>query len=154
MKKTLLFIVLLMTSVVGKAQSSLEWAMVVDGTQQKVLMSDVAYLLASDKASTFHIVCANGTIISEVASVSFEEVNPTGVSLPEQKTAPQVVLDGDAVTLSGLAAGTSVGIYTVEGQELSQRTVTGGETTMNIAGLPAGVYLLRTGKTTVKFMKR
>ena len=117
-------------------------------------MSDVAYLLASDKASTFHIVCANGTIISEVASVSFEEVNPTGVSLPEQKTAPQVVLDGDAVTLSGLAAGTSVGIYTVEGQELSQRTVTGGETTMNIAGLPAGVYLLRTGKSTVKFMKR
>ncbi len=47
MKKIILFFSLLMTVVVGKAQSSLEWAMVVEGTQQKVLMSDVASLVAT-----------------------------------------------------------------------------------------------------------
>ena len=154
MKKIILFFSLLMTVVVGKAQSSLEWAMVVEGTQQKVLMSDVAFLLASDQASTFSIVCNSGSIINGVTSVSFEEVDPTSVKLPEEKSGPQMVYVGGAITVSGLAEGSVVAVYTVDGRELSATKVSGSETTVNVEGLPAGVYVLRTGKTAVKFMKR
>lgn len=153
MQKITLFFTLFMMSVIVKAQST-DWAMVVAGTQQKILMEKVAFLLASDQSSVFTIVCTDGTMVTEVSSVSFEQIDPTGISQSKQAVAPQLLRVDNTLRLSGLARGTQVSLLTTDGREVMTQTAGDGEVQMNLSSLPSAVYLLRAGHTAVKIMKK
>lgn len=49
-----------------------------DGT--KIALSRIGFLLASDQSDAFSIVCNDGEVIYQVASVSFAQGEPTGIS--------------------------------------------------------------------------
>lgn len=153
MQKIILFFTLFMMAVMGKAQSA-DWAMVVAGTQQKILMEKVAFLLASDQSSVFTIVCTDGTMVSEVSSVSFEQVDPTGISQSKRTEAPRLLQVGNTLRLSGLASGMQISLLTTDGREVMTQIAGDGEVQMNISSLPSAVYLLQAGRTVIKIMKK
>ncbi len=67
-----------------------------------------------------------------------------------------VVVDGNALKASGLAAGSRVNVYDASGRMVLQGVVSQeGTLSLNAAVLKSGgVYVLKSGKTVVKFVKK
>ena len=84
--------------------------------------------------------------------VTFEQRNPTGIRpmVKENNSIGQVVKD--KLTLIGVTG--EIFVFDVKGVQQLKVEATGGETTVNIAHLPAGVYVVKTGKQNFKFIKK
>lgn len=61
---------------------------------------------------------------------------------------------GDRLTVSGLLENSSLAILDVSGKTVFGPVACGSRMEINVAGLPAGVYVLRAGSDVVKFTKR
>ena len=140
----------------AQAQDVKEWALVEPQSGRTVLMTGVGFLLASDADDTFAVVCKDGSIIDGARSVSFTQVNPSGIVPPRRNGAearPLRFVDG-RLTLTGCPAGTAVEVSDGGGRTVRTAVSDGRTTTVDVSGLPSGVYVLRVGTVTVKFMKR
>lgn len=145
-----------MCSLAAQAQSTPEWALVEPVSGETVLMSSVGFLLASDADDTFAVVCNDGRVISGARSVSFRQVDPTGISAAASTEGARLTggcVDG-TLRLTGCAEGTQITVCDGGGRTVRSVTASDGGTTVDVSALPAGVYILRAGKAAVKFMKR
>lgn len=140
------------------AQSAQEWALVEPQSGSRVLMSNVSFLLAADEDDSFSVVCKDGTVIYGAKKVTFELTDPSGIAMPSAEgngETPTLCgsIDG-RLRLTGCAEGTEIKIYDAGGRKMSSTRVATDETVVNVGGLPTGIYVLRAGKTAIKFMKK
>lgn len=130
------------------------WCMVTDdGT--KIALSRIGFLLVSDQSDAFSIVCNDGEVIYQVASVSFAQGEPTGISsaTTEAQQTLQLNVASSSLQLRGCQPGTDITIYDVSGKTVRQEVLPS-DGTISIVGLPAGIYVLKAGSASVKFLKK
>ena len=152
MKK--LFTLLLLSLALTLQAADKVWCMVTDdGT--KIALSRIGFLLASDQSDAFSIVCNDGEVIYQVASVSFAQGEPTGISsaTTEAQQTLQLNVASSSLQLRGCQPGTDITIYDVSGKTMRQEVLPS-DGTISIVGLPAGIYVLKAGSASVKFLKK
>lgn len=124
-----------------------------DGVTHEIPMTEVGSLVAVDDAYDFTVLSVTGSILVEkVLKVSFGPQGSTDIQLPTPSGNMLGRLVEGKLTLIGVTG--EVGIYDTGGALKAQVTATGGETIINIGHLPTGVYMVRNGKQTFKFMKK
>ena len=152
MKK--LFTLLLLSLALTLQAADKVWCMVTDdGT--KIALSRIGFLLVSDQSDAFSIVCNDGEVIYQVASVSFAQGEPTGISsaTTEAQQTLQLNVASSSLQLRGCQPGTDITIYDVSGKTMRQEVLPS-DGTISIVGLPAGIYVLKAGSASVKFLKK
>ena len=152
MKKLFTFLLLSLALTLQAADKV--WCMVTDdGT--KIALSRIGFLLASDQSDAFSIVCNDGEVIYQVASVSFAQGEPTGISsaTTEAQQTLQLNVASSSLQLRGCQPGTDITIYDVSGKTMRQEVLPS-DGTISIVGLPAGIYVLKAGSASVKFLKK
>jgi hypothetical protein len=124
-----------------------------DGT--KIALSRIGFLLVSDQSDAFSVVCNDGEVIYQVASVSFAQGEPTGISSVSTEVQQTLKLNvaSSSLQLRGCQSGTDITIYDVSGKTVRQEVLPS-DGTISIVGLPAGIYVLKTGSASVKFLKK
>lgn len=140
------------------AQNTQEWALVEPQSGTRVLMDNVGFLLTADADDSFSVVCNDGTVIYGAREVNFALVDPTGIESP--KTENNGILptlrgyvDGQ-LTLAGCRAGTVAEVFDAGGRKVCSAQCDGTELAVDVTGLAPGVYMLRAGKTAIKFVKK
>ena len=121
-------------------------------------VGDVGFLLAADDDDTFSVVCADGFVIYGAKRVTFELTDPSAIAAPTAgRNGGTPTLRGSvggSLRLTGCAQGTKVDIFDAGGRKVCATTSTGHETVIDVSGLQSGLYMLRAGKTAIKFVKR
>ena len=152
MKKLFTFLLLSLALTLQAADKV--WCMVTDdGT--KIALSRIGFLLVSDQSDAFSIVCNDGEVIYQVASVSFAQGEPTGISSVSTEVQQTLKLNvaSSSLQLRGCQSGTDITIYDVSGKTVRQEVLPS-DGTISIVGLPAGIYVLKAGSASVKFLKK
>jgi len=152
MKKLFTFLLLSLALTLQAADKV--WCMVTDdGT--KIALSRIGFLLVSDQSDAFSIVCNDGEVIYQVASVSFAQGEPTGISsaTTEAQQTLQLNVASSSLQLRDCQPGTDITIYDVSGKTVRQEVLPS-DGTISIVGLPAGIYVLKAGSASVKFLKK
>ena len=93
--------------------------------------------------------------LTDVLRYTFEGNIPV-VSVPEIKPGELRFQQGsDEMRFDGLAAGTMLHVYSSDGKLIrSQKAATGQTAVISLKGQPAGLYMVKVGDATYKFMKR
>lgn len=130
------------------------WHLVTDDGA-KFPVNQIDYIIQQDADSGYDIVLADSSVRSGVTRSSFEYCEDSGIG---QVSADREIVAGpygDVITVTGLKAGAEICLYNTQGILLqSVRAAGSSPVTINLASLPAGVYLLKTTNTTLKFLKR
>ncbi len=153
MKKILLSVLTVLAVGTAKADEK-AWYLQTD-TNAKVALEKVDYLLAADDDDHFTVVVKTGTPIAGVKSVSFSQ-QATGLETVEAGK-PGIVLPtktSSSLTLTGLASGTAVRIYSVDGRLVKEVTASDQSLKISVSDLANGTYILRTQNSDVKFVKQ
>ena len=153
MRKYILAIALLCAYVVNAAD--LKWALQTQNGAT-VMMSQVGYILYTDGSSTMSIVKSDNSVIEDVTKVNFAKVDGTGIA---QTVADKgiVVLSrvvDNSLTVTGCPEGHPVCVISASGAVEVKTLSSGDHTTIDVSRLASGVYMLRVGKNTVKFIKK
>lgn len=130
-----------------------KWYLVTDGGEN-ILMSRIGFLLVSDDADEFSVVCSDGSVYNNVTTATFAQFAPTGISEVKADDEVKLSMSATVLTLSGCADGTAAAVYSADGKQMVQKVISASDNTVQIGSLPAGVYILKAGKTSVKFSKR
>lgn len=154
--KRLLLSLAAAATLTAAAQDNLKWALTEPKGGETVLMERVGFLLASDNDDTFSIVCTDGHIIGGASEVTFSQVDPTAIDSPKGGgEAPAInIAAGNELRITSCAAGTEIAVIDGSGRRVAAGRADGATTAISIAALPQGVYILKAGKTSVKFMKK
>ncbi|MCR5469872.1 MAG: T9SS type A sorting domain-containing protein [Prevotella sp.] len=126
---------------------------------------DVTNMLAKEGSDRFDVVTTNGTEY-DVAYVYFlrntedfvKEYIQTGIDQPLESPAVEklqlMTPIREQMTLSGCGNATVAQVYSVDGKLQTEAAVLGGNTTIQVGHLPAGVYVVRVGNKSLKFSKK
>lgn len=98
-----------------------------------------------------HFADGAADMTADMAGVSITLAAATRIDRPEVYTATRLV--ADELRLGGLAPGERVALYDAAGRLLRQTTAAPTATTLPLAGLRAGTYIVRAGQTIIKFRK-
>ena len=126
-----------------------------DGYATAFAMDDVGSLVAIDDAYDFTVLDTSGNVLAErILKVTFRhgeegEDAVKSIKQPVDVISKQVK---DKLTIIGVKG--LVTIYDVAGKKCSQVEAQGGETIVNVSNLSAGIYVVKTGKQTFKFIKK
>ena len=156
MRKLLLSLALTL-AIGGQAQEGAQqWALQEPTSGRTVLLTDVSFLLASDWQDSFSIVCKDGSVIAGAETVNFVKATASGIgSAPAAGSGPQVAICASGqLMLTGCKPGTAIAIHDASGRMVAAMTAAGGQASISLGHLATGVYLLRAGETTVKFIKK
>jgi len=91
------------------------------------------------------------SVFTETLNIILEVEEETAVRTV--KVYGGVSIQGNTLTATGLN-GHSATIYSIAGQKVLQQKTAPEQTTINIASLPKGIYILRSGDTAIKFERR
>lgn len=86
---------------------------------------------------------------ADISSFSFNE--STSVSSLEDDGS-NVAFDGDVMSFTGLAEGTSISVWTAAGVAVSSYTVSGSDFTLRLSTLAPGVYIVTVNETSYKIL--
>ena len=152
MRRILTFYIMMLAAFPLLADDA-QWCIVTDGGGQ-IELSKVGFLLTSDYDDSFSIVCNDGNVYSGISSVSFEQVEVSGISYPKASSEIEIDMDARQLTITGCKEGTTAILYTSDGRQLLRKSISGSDNTVPVGNLPSGVYILKAGDTSVKFIKR
>lgn len=152
MKKQLLSLLLMLPAAVWAQQ---QWTIVDQGGHAFALDS-VTCLLASDTEEAFTIVLNNGNLQTGVTEATFKKQDLSAIqSATATPSAPTLALEARTrLVVSGCAEGTPLRLYNAGGQLLRSGQVSAGSSTVDVASLPAGVYIIKVGECSIKFHKK
>lgn len=121
----------------------------IDGTAQQATVKSIAF-----SGDNVVLSLSDGTSQTvDMASVVINFGTSTGIQgLVKSLSGLQLV--GDALTLRGAEAGTAVAVYNLRGVRQAQGVAGQDATVLSLVGLPKGVYVVKAGKQSVKFIKR
>ncbi|MGM9692655.1 MAG: hypothetical protein ACI3X6_05525 [Alloprevotella sp.] len=151
MQKSLLFLFFLGAGLTARA----EWVVVQqDGKAAAVSHADVRRI--TFEGGNMVTLMANGTQqsvpIADIDKCLFSAPTQTGIS-PAAMPQPAVRFAGDEMTVSGAADGEAQ-VIAADGTLVHCGKIIGGTATLSLAGLPRGVYLVKTPSGTIKIMKQ
>ncbi|MCR5077530.1 MAG: T9SS type A sorting domain-containing protein [Prevotella sp.] len=152
MRKFLLGTLLLTATLSAKAGDG-KWILITNSNQSAAL-ENVSYLLAADNDTQFSIILKEGEPISGVESISFKETGTDGISTIKATQQPKMVVANGTLSLSLIDSNTDVAIYDLAGSPQPAKVSRGNGITIDISSLPEGIYILKTGKQQLKFIKR
>ena len=151
-----LFTLLLLCIVLSLNAAEKVWCIVAD-SGQKIAMSNVSFMLASDASESLSIVCNNGIVIYNVAKITFEIAEPTGISDITDDSGEasfKVLPASSSLQIMGCAEGSKIFVYDSGGKIVRQSIVTSSDHEVSLIGLPLGIYILRLGNNSIKFIKK
>ncbi len=156
MKKFLLSLLLLSPAALLGAQTEKQWMMVPDGNMaQPIPVSGISFLITADDEANFTAVCHDGTVRTDIATASFCQMDPTAITTPlTDGNATKILCAANRLTLTGCPTGALISIYTTGGQQVLKAEASQATTTISIAQLPTGTYLIKVADTTLKFIKK
>ena len=125
---------------------------------------DVVSLLAKEGSSNFDIVTKTG-VESNVSSVYFargdEDVAKEAVVgidelpiAPAQEKLQLLTPISEQMSISGCGNATRAIVYAIDGKQVAEAPVSGGNTTIYVGNLPAGIYVVGVGHKSLKFVKK
>jgi len=125
---------------------------------------DVAAVKAKDDSTLFDIETNNG-IEADVTSIYFmrtdeEEVKKIITGFDGQIIAPtaeklQLMTPvSESMSISGCGNATKATVYAMDGKQVLEAPVNGGNATIYVGNLKAGVYIVNVGKKSLKFIKK
>lgn len=125
---------------------------------------NVTSMLAKEDSNLFDIITSQG-IESNVSAVYFmrtDEANVkealTGIDSPAiAPTSEKLQLMtpiSESMAISGCGDATKAVVYAMDGKQVAQAAVDGGNTTIYVGNLPAGVYIVNVGNKSLKFVKK
>ena len=134
-----------------------------------VLMKDgtsVYFLLAEKPYITFRndemkiVSDTDEAVVKRTSVERFEFVDeiPTGIEdveeMDEQQLRANFKLDGDAVYITGLASGSKVVLYAMDGRVVNSSVAAAdGCVILSLNALPSGIYIVKYNETAIKFIK-
>lgn len=121
------------------------WCMMTD-QGVAVAMSQVSCLVAADDETTFGIVLQDGTVLTGVKRVHFDQTIPTGI----EKVEEDIIRVSKELGLEGVAPNTPIRVYDTSGK-LRQK---GTARLVTLTSLPAGVYIIQVNNTSFKIRKQ
>jgi hypothetical protein len=95
---------------------------------------------------------SNGESVTVTLKFIPEAEGAAGIGTVSAAAASRINVSGKVLHYS-FTQPTQVKLYTISGQAAMSRTLNGAGS-LNLQGLPAGIYMYRAGKTTGKFMIR
>lgn len=156
-KKTLILISLLACSIGNIAQTTTQRLVVWQKNGEKVYI-DLAELPETTFENGQLVIRGSKTSVQfqleNILRYTYEGVKSTGIDLQPSERIVSIAKDGDGVTFRNLPDGTSVSVYSANGMLVEQRTaIVGQPLSISIVHRPAGVYVVKAGKETIKLMK-
>ena len=159
MKKTRHFILMLLLFAGCCLPISAQNCMVIDlsdGSTAHFTLAEkpvITYLGENIKA-----VSATATIEvarSQVRSIRFEEEEESNTAVGEIATEnAAIIANGNTITIEGIADGTRVSLFSINGQAVATATATGGSCTIHTDEFAVGIYIINYNNTTIKYLKK
>ena len=126
-----------------------------DGTVTAFALADRPVIVPQD--GELLIKCKGETYTfhtSDIRNIVFDDTEPTGIKDIQMPTERPLLKEG-RVYFTGLKAGTQASLYTIGGVLVSStKADKAGAATLDYVQLPAGVYIARAGKSSVKIAKK
>lgn len=127
-------------------------------------MMNVTSMLAKENSDKFDIITSQG-IESNVSSVFFirgdeDYVKDVATDIEGPVAAPlteklQLMTPiSETMSISGCGNATKAIVYAMDGKQVAEAAVNGGNTTIYVGSLPAGVYVVNVGHKSLKFAKK
>lgn len=126
-------------------------------------MKDKPELISKDGSDKFDVKVGN-TTESDVAKIYFfrgteeDAAQTAGIDTPKTVVAEEKLTlmtpISSQMTLSGCGAATEAILYAADGRQVGQAPVSNGVTTIQVGHLNRGVYFVKVGKKSLKFMKK
>ena len=153
MRKFLLSFVLLLVSATVMMAEDVSAHITVNGSAVTKIMSEISF-----SGDDVVIAYSDGTSANFAKSDDIEITfnQPTSVEATQEafETFTYGGIVGDELVVSGIADGTPVIVYAINGVNVASGKVSGDSARINVSGLTSGVYILRAGKKVVKFIKK
>ena len=124
-----------------------------EGGSQNFAMDNVGSLVAIDDAIDFSVLDVNGNVLaSQIIKVTFRHgYDGDGVETLQQPNNFIGMVNGK-LTIIGVTG--PVAVYDISGVRFIQIEAQGNETVVNVSKLPTGIYVVRTGTKSFKFIKK
>ena len=126
-------------------------------------MKDKPELIAKDGSDKFDVKVGN-TTESDVAKIYFfrgteeEAAQTAGIDTPKAVFAEEKLTlltpISSQMTISGCGAATEAVLYAADGRQVGKAPVSNGVTTVQVGHLTRGVYFVKVGNKSLKFMKK
>ena len=126
-------------------------------------MKDKPELISKDGSDKFDVKVGN-TTESDVPKIYFfrgteeDAAQTAGIDTPKTVVAEEKLTlmtpISSQMTLSGCGAATEAILYAADGRQVGQAPVSNGVTTIQVGHLNRGVYFVKVGKKSLKFMKK
>lgn len=140
----------------GNMSAEKVWTMVTND-QTRVVMNNVAALMAGDDKQTFSVIVYEGSSIHNVTSVTFEEIEVESTGLkknPTESLATYPHCIGGTITLANLKVGQTVTIMNKAGIVVYKTQADDANMSIDVSGLTPEVYIMTIGNKSVKFIKK
>ena len=156
MKKLLILLPCLMIVTMAMAENLLVLKPLGSAQEQKFALAQVATV--GFDATKMYLYDSEGTelgntLLTDLDKIVFEEGELDGV---EDLTAKVHVYPNptmESIVVSGMQAGQTLRVFSLDGKILSATTTTSGNTEVYVGNLSNGAYLLQIGAEVVKFIK-
>ncbi len=149
-RKLLLFL-LLMTAF--RSQAEPVWTLTTDAGRD-VALDQIEYLLSTGGSGHFSIVLTNSDVINNVEFATFSQKSGIDDVIGQGEQGVLLEQVADVLNIKGCDDKAEIGVYSVGGQLLLRAVAEGGTASLDVSSFPAGYYILKVGKTTVKFTKK
>jgi len=153
-KSFLLGLVLLAAGQLLFAQSFKMITLSSDGGKATYLVSDVQKIVFDQGNSTMTINMKAGSDVTNITSVSFEEVTGIETLKPESTISVFPNPVQETLTVKGVKKDAKITLYDMSGGLLQTVTSQENITNINVSSLQQGVYLLQVDKQVIKFIKK
>lgn len=151
MKKNVLFLLLCSALTLPSAAQDNPTYCLLTNAGDSIDAAQVNYLAAdADSPNEFNVVMKGGRVYTRVTSLT-----PVGTATAIKSVKaelPGILVLGDNVIIQSPERGQTLSVCKPDGQQLRIFHLAAGRQTVDISALPAGVYILKTGQSAVKFI--
>lgn len=154
MKKNVLFLLLCSALTLPSAAQDNPTYCLLTNAGDSIDAAQVNYLAAdADSPNEFNVVMKGGRVYTRVTSLT-PVGTATAIKSVKTERPGMLVLGSGNVIIQCPERGQILSVCKPDGQQLRIFHLAAGRQTVDISALPAGVYILKTGQSAVKFIKK
>lgn len=156
MKQKILTTLFLLAMAVTAVAAEEQWCLVVESAGGETIAIALGQKpVIATQAEGYKLTYGENTAEfawSELKKLTLQETVPTAI---KDVAPPSFRMAPGEITISGAEAGSKAQVFTTSGRQvLTARVAAGGTVTLSTASLPAGIYIVKTSKSSFKIMKK